>query len=372
MVFFLLIIIVLLIIVIIKPLFKKKFQKVKTIKYNNILDLKESLTKAALEMLYSTKSFMSFYEEDNLYTDLAKLKTKLKGDKKFQDYTYYNFPKAFLMIGILDLSSHEDFYEDVDKILKEKYVDSSGNLKFLFDKIDQSLFGVVFIKMFDLTKNNIYRIAADRIYQEIQNFKNEKDIYLYRKNSDVLFIDTLGMIVPFLTEYSKISNNILIQKEAHDQLSYYIKLTTCNNEFPCHAFDLNNNLKLGSNNWSRGIAWLMIGVAYAGKNNVDLKDTFDQYYSKLLDLRIDNYWPQFFSHSDDNSIDASATLMLYYSASVMGIDVKKELNIALKNSIDTGFFVENNSGDTIYINKYSKIKGRSEVSQGLLLSIISN
>lgn len=48
-----------------------------------------------------------------------------------------------------------------------------------------------------------------------------------------------------------------------------------------------------------------------------------------------------------------------------------EIDLALKNSIDENGFVENNSGDTIYINKYSRVKGKSELSQGLLLWILS-
>ncbi|PZU84843.1 MAG: hypothetical protein DI529_10805 [Chryseobacterium sp.] len=371
---FLILIILILSYLLFKPVFARKLNKIEFINYKSLTDIRKNLLTVALAMLRSGKSYMSFNDEDSLYTDLAKIKSRIKGDKSHIDYAFYNFPKAFLMMGILDNNSNDpQAIVLVEKILREKYINSNGSLRFEYDKIDQSLYGLVFIRMHGLTGNDIYKIAAKSIYEKAKSLRNPDGLYLYRESSNVLFIDTLGMIVPFLTEYAKFSNDSNLQKEAELQILEYLKKTTSGkNDLPPHAFDLNNNLKLGSNNWSRGIAWFMLGLAYTAKDNKEFQSMFSEYYNRLSDLRSDKYWPQFFSHDNSDSIDASATIMIYFSASLLGYDVKADLEQALRNSISKDFFVENNTGDTIYINKYSKTKGKSEVSQGLLLSILAN
>lgn len=374
---FLIIINLLLFYVIIKPLIHRKFSKIKYLNFNSLNEIETKLISASVEMAQSNKVYMSFSEENNLYTQLSKVKSIILRNKSHQNYTYFNFPRAWLLLGIYKYADStnkiklkETVYAETEKLL-----DETGKLKFKFDKLDQVLFGLLFLELYITTDEEKYLKGIEDIYQQIQSFKRTDGIYLYRKKDSVIFIDTLGMLLPFLYTYADLIKSNEIIEEANKQLTYYLEKTVYNEkEFPCHAYDLDNEIKLGSNNWSRGMAWLIIGMAYAAKYNYvnnSVKELFNIYYQKMEDLKIDNYWPQFFGNTNDYQIDASATIMLLFSKYFLNEVYDNEIDLALKSSIDENGFVENNSGDTIYINKYSRVKGKSELSQGLLLWILS-
>src|SRR5690606_3879213 len=367
----------LLLYVIVSPLLKRKFAKITYVKFNHLKDIEPKILSAAIEMATSNKVYMPFSEENSLYTQLAKLKSIVLRNKSHQNYTYFNFPRAWLLLGMYKYADSADKVHLKETVYKEtkKLLDETGKLKFKFDKLDQVLFGLLFLELHILTGEEKYLKAVEEIYQKIQSFKRNDGIYLYRKKEQVIFIDTLGMLLPFLYTYADFLKSNELIDEANKQLTFYLEKTVHNEkEFPCHAYDLENEIKLGSNNWSRGMAWLIIGMAYAAKYNYDnnsVKDLFNTYYKKLKDLKIDNYWPQFFGNTNDYQIDASATIMFLFSKYFLNEIYDNEIDLALKNSIDENGFVENNSGDTIYINKYSRVKGKSELSQGLLLWILS-
>lgn len=372
---FLIIVIIFLLCIIIYPLYKRKYNKIELVNFDSLLSIKDKLLEKGIFMLHSNKTFMSFSDEVSLYTFLARIKGILNGNKRYNDYAYYNFPKAFLILGLIDeykRSKNELLLNNIKTKVNEKYLNSEGELKFDFNKIDQVIFGLVFLELYKITSKNKYKLAANIIYNKIQEFKNKDGLYLYRKNDNILFIDTLGMVVPFLIEYGSYFKKEDVIAEGIFQIKGYTRLTTSTiKEFPPHAFDLDHGIKLGSNNWTRGMGWYMIGLSYAAKKDRELIALFNLYYQKLEQIAVNNYWPQFFSHSNDNSIDASATIMIYYAASVLDINVSSKIYLALKDSISKDYFVVKNSGDTIYINRYAYNKSKSELSQGLLISILS-
>jgi hypothetical protein len=85
------------------------------------------------------------------------------------------------------------------------------------------------------------------------------------------------------------------------------------------------------------------------------------------------HWPQFLGHTNDTTIDSSGTLMFMYTfqkCKLWSIDSSELIELAAQ-CVDRHGWVMESSGDTIYINKYSRVKGRSELSQGLMLSVIA-
>ncbi|RXQ97449.1 hypothetical protein EO244_00745 [Ancylomarina salipaludis] len=367
------------------PLLKRKYKKESILKFQELKQIKDIVIRASKSMLSSNKVQMSFNDEENLYVLLAGLKTKILN--RGNTYQYFNFPRAWLMIGLLDeyeKSGEANILANVEQ-QSEKLIDKDGRLLFKFNKIDQSLFGVVFLRLFKITGHSKYLNATNEIYQLIcSDFLLEtKQLVLYRKESKVCFVDTLGMVCPFLYEYSELGKCPEASELADKQLDFYIDNAFENEtHLPFHAYDLESGLKIGPVNWSRGLGWFLIGLSYAIKysNQKDKSQnkTFEQLYdtinNKLESLKVKGlFWPQFFGHTNDNSIDTSATLMFYYSRMIASRKVDfKEFNVLLQGSINKKGYVFNSTGDTIYINKYSRQKGYSEITQGLLVSILSN
>lgn len=290
------------------------------------------------------------------------------------------------MIGLIDrfeTSKEISILQSIEQQCAKDLLDDKGGLIFEFNKIDQSLFGLVFLRLFSVTANRKYLNAANEIYESVCSdfLLNERQLLMYRKEHHVCFVDAIGMVCPFLYLYSEVCESSEALALANKQIEFYIdNAFEKDSNLPFHAFDLENGLKIGPVNWSRGVGWFLIGLAYALKqldlNSPDrdrFNDLFDTINRKLDALRIEGvFWPQFFGHTNDESIDTSSTLMIYYSrlTAAKSVDTKN-LNAVLKKSLDKQGFITKSTGDTIYINKYSRHKGRSEITQGILVSILS-
>ncbi len=365
------------------PILNKKIKRLeKPILYDNLLEVYTQVFRSSLIMLESKKIKMSFNEEHDFYSFLSKVKRFLKRDKSYDKYRYYNFPRAWLMIGLLDSYESDKKESTLTKLnhAMEKLVDNSGNILFNFDKLDQVLFGMVFIRMYEATGEERFIKCADTLYERLHNFDSD-GLLLYRKGLTVYFTDSIGMSVPFLYKYYNNKSDIYALTMARKQIDFYIENgLEIKNKFPFHAIDLSTNVRLGSINWARGIAWFLIGLSYAIKYEVDeiriIKYTslYEDIVKKLQSISENGcYWPQFIGHTNNESIDSSATLMIYYSMKICGYDAFDFSNVSnsMKACIDKNGMVLNSSGDTIYINRYSTIQSLSEVSQGLLLSLLS-
>jgi rhamnogalacturonyl hydrolase YesR len=336
-------------------------------------------------MARSNKVKMSFDDAEGLYPFLAKVKSKIQRTNK-EDYKYFNFPRAYLLNGLLDISEYTDDKEIFDTVTIEasKIIDDSGNFRFNFDKIDQSLFGVILTRLYANDEKESYAKALAHIELEIKKFIiDDRDLILYRKGIDVCFVDTLGMVCPFLYTYGSAFHKEDLLHLANKQLQFYIENGMDQlSSLPFHAVDLKNKIHLGPTNWGRGIGWFMIGLAFSLKYTTPsdnqhyelFRSTFEELDKKLEKLKIQNHhWSQFLGHSNDTTIDTSITLMLYYARSMRGKAVNiKEVEKSLEDSINKEGYVLNSTGDTIYINKYATKKGKSELTQGLLLSLIAN
>lgn len=366
------------------PLYRRKFKKDKILSFSKLNEIKETIVNCGLMMIQSKKVHMSFNDEEGLYVFLSKMKSKFS-KKSSNKYQYFNFPRAWLLNGLFD-EYQESKREDIYKVLTaevDKVIDGNGNLKFKFDKIDQSLFGLVLIKLYAKTNDDKYKKALEKIEKGVHKFIiPNTDLISYRVGTNVCFVDTLGMICPFFYLYAYEFDSNELRNIANSQIKYYIENgLDSNTKLPVHAIDLDNEMLLGSTNWGRGIGWFIVGLAYAlkytdSKNNKDyelFKDTYHNIINKLESIKLENcYWPQFVGHTNDNNIDTSATIMFNYAKHIVGEEVDiNEIERFLKKSIDVEGFVLNSSGDTMYINKYSSKKGRSELTQGILLSLLS-
>jgi rhamnogalacturonyl hydrolase YesR len=364
------------------PIIKSRYKKNNPAPYGDLNEVYSKVLNGSLVMLESKKIKMSFNEQYDFYSFLSKCKRFIKRSKSYENYRYYNFPRAWLMIGLLDSYEFDNSKNTLAKLNNsmEKIIDSKGNLLFDFDKLDQVLFGVVFCRMYQITKEKRYANSANFLYRELSNFEFD-GLLLYRKKLKVYFTDSIGISVPFLYIYYSYNSDPDVIKTARQQLDYYIQNGLDEkNKLPFHAVDLSTNIRLGSINWTRGVAWFLIGLSYAIKYETDsgrIKEYSSLYSEVVCKLQSvaskESYWPQFFSHSNDGRIDSSATLMIYYSMSICnykGYEFR-DLSNAMKNSIDEEGMVLNSSGDTIYINRYSTIQSISELSQGLLTALLS-
>lgn len=367
---------------IIHPMLKRKFfhNNEKMINKNQTITINRDLVlKSSIKMVKSKKIVMSFNDEESLYVVLSGVKNKILFKNPNKNYAYFNFPLAFLLNGLIDYYiSFQDGAVLIEVQKKcETLVDQTGRLKFNIDKLDQAYFGLVFLKLYKITENFSYLLAAEQIFNDIQKFKSKTGLYNYRKDLEVFFIDSVGLVCPFLVEYAKFTDDKSIMDEAEIQVKFALENCIENDlGFTFHAVDLRNNQKLGSVNWSRGMGWFLLGLSSIAKegNNIRFLDILKQYKDLLNKFKEKHgFWAQFLGHNDDSSIDSSATLMFTYAFKSCNAILEDHISVQdlCEKCLDQHGNVLYSSGDTIYMNKYSKVKGQSELSQGLMLSILA-
>lgn len=340
------------------------------LKYEDYLAI---VQKASWHMCNTNKTEMILNDERDFISQFALLLNRLKKESVHKEWIY-NFPKAFLLIGLSDLClSRIDLLERLE-IISETYLEQYENKILKFDCIMRVPFALFFLNMYTLTKDKKYLIPAKEAYLNLLKWKGNDNIIYYFRNhphQNLHYVDGLGMYIPFLVKYSTIMNEQFAMRLASANMDYYMMYGVDSNYLPFH--NINNGIKLGPNNWGRGIGWFILGLLPL----IDFDDKYRHYGEKLYHtLKILEYkpflWTQFPGAS--HRIDSSATLPILLLYLKLNSKLSHSENtIILKNLISLTLIngkIGYTSGDTRDINTYSKVFSTSEFSQGLLLTIL--
>lgn len=126
---------------------------------------------------------------------------------------------------------------------------ATGNWKKTPVYADEALLAYV------LKKDNELPSEAERcILSLLMNLKGMQETIPYRSSiPNIRFIDTIGMVVPFLV---LCGNTGLAMK----QIEEYDKARLPGSSIPSHAYDTVQNVPLGIYDWARGIGWYILGL----------------------------------------------------------------------------------------------------------------
>lgn len=119
----------------------------------------------------------------------------------------------------------------------------------------------------------------DDVYNLIINIKGTNDTIPYRKDANhIRFVDTIGLVCPFLVKYGityKCDEAIDLAEKQIRQYSSFINPLT---KTPPHAFNLYHNVPMGVFDWGRGIGWYILGIVecYRILENSPFKDFLQQ------------------------------------------------------------------------------------------------
>lgn len=343
-----------------------------SISYDEYID---RIVKGAFIMAKNRKGyFFNRVESNNV---IEKIRYLLKHNS-LSSFSVYNYHRAYLFGGLLTfLLKKEDDRFSSAKELFDQYLKEDGSPSFALNKIDQVVFGLAAIELFEYTKDEKYQKFARILFNYLESVKNESDIIQYRKGR-VQLVDIIGMIVPFLIKYGNVFNSQKALTLAYNNINYYIRHgideTT---RLPFHGFNVYSNAKLGPTNWGRGIGWYILGLYYVIKytnsnNNSYYEDHKFEYDSVRDFLRMestDSLWTQFLGQT--GSTDSSSSLLfLYTMGSYPDKEFKKNIHI-LKSLTTTRGMIDFSSGETIGVNRYSSGISCSELSQGILLYYLS-
>ena len=239
-------------------------------------------------------------------------------------------------------------------------------------RIDQVPVGLVALDLFQTTGENKYYDFSKKVFQYVESLMDEDGLLSYRKGQTVLLNDAIGLTVPFLTKYSQVVDGRSLEI-AQRQIQFYVNYGLSEEGYvPSHAIDKKRRIPIGSSNWGRGIGWYLLGLSSYYKETGEFENEYRGLLNTLNKLRNEqDLWGQFPGSKD--KFDASASLMYIYAELQNDPDSysKSELMRLMRSFISVEGEVLETSGDTYSTNYYSSTFGKSELSQGLLLSIIS-
>jgi rhamnogalacturonyl hydrolase YesR len=355
-----------------------KFFKDEYIQKISLAEYKLKIVDAGLNMALSDKLLMPIGDKQNIYEKLSKLINRPKNELVY---------KAFLYAGIVKFGTQgkDDtlLLNNINGIISKKLLKEDGTLNFDLNLVDQVPLGLALIDLDMFYKGTKYKKAAKEIFNYLQkHITTENNLILYREHSNFQCTDALGMVCPFLYKYGKIYHDSTALSIANNQILYYLKNgLDYNSHLPFHGISVHNKLRLGPVNWGRGIGWYTLALAYSvyytninnNPNYTLFSNELNYIYNELMLLRVKKYWGQFISGDPDDKIDTSTTAMLLYAFALAGKKVynEQELVDLFKGYTNTKGYLDFTSGDTYAINRYSEQIGKSELSQGMLLSLFS-
>lgn len=266
--------------------------------------------------------------------------------------------------GILSMAinEHRDInpqlvYTNNSKLLSKRY-----SIKF----VDDALF---YYANFEKLKQGELDMVA-RYLQECE--KDPAGSMLYRNYSPSAYIDTLGMVCPFLFRYAKATSNCEAAQLAMSQFELFFEngLDTASG-LPYHGYDVSNGQKNGIIGWGRGVGWMMFGLvdsfAWVENGTSEYKQLNDMFVAiskkVLLYQRADGGY-SWQLQAQDGPLDISATSMIGYSLCRYGMITRTEKNeemlrrieACVLSAIDTRGYVTNSSaecrGFSMYPQRY--------------------
>jgi len=313
----------------------------------------------------------------NDHTGMTNKLLKFNSPTVSKEFRTFNYPRAYLHYG---LSSFLVSRNDHDLLTRyrsifDSLVDANGEPVFELTRIDQVPFGLAAINLYRTFNDYKYLKFAHILYEYTLGAMDTTDnIILYRPGQISVLNDVLGMVIPFLIEYSKVTGNSEPLQIATEQIEYFIEYGVDPISFiPAHAINREYKIKIGSANWGRGIGWYYIALASIYKET----GLFEYEYGRLSEslstlTNSEGLWSQFPGSND--TFDASTTTMILYGMSLGGY---KEMNSQevlekLLPYLSVDGEILQTSGDTYGTNRYSNSFGLSELSQGMLLLLLSN
>lgn len=234
-------------------------------------------------------------------------------------------------------------------------------LSYKIEDITQFPIGIFFINAYKLSKDKKYEIIVNSIYSSLISMQDSDGLIQFRfKGQDYCFVDALGMYIPFLMEYYTLTGNEEARRVAIRNIEIYREFG-CDKDtgLPAHGYDKETGIKMGSQNWGRGIGWYLLALAFC-------PDYCDPILSKYVDILPYTQFPCV----RGAHFDTSTALMFEIYKQSRNINRTPMLS-SIKIRTTKGGLIDSCSGDTKGFNRYSEEFMKSEFCNGFMLMLVS-
>lgn len=186
--------------------------------------------------------------------------------KQYKSSTIQSWQSGMVYLSIVEKNSKDEYYHH--------FINEKGNWKNMPKEIDYGI--LAYAIMVECKDKEFIKPAMDYLYNlTLTRIQNEDGCIAYRQHcANERYVDTVGLIAPFLALYGKhyhCENALVLAK--HIIVTYYKNGFEYKTNMPVHAYDFNTKYPLGLCGWGRGVAWFILGVCdtYINTHDDELK-----------------------------------------------------------------------------------------------------
>ncbi|HLP65540.1 glycoside hydrolase family 88 protein [Flavobacterium sp.] len=251
---------ILILLVDILPQFNTWQSRIKIGRYADQESWKQKVSEISKKWLFSTPTIKLTDNKRLIIIDI------IKGNYKRNAIQYWQ--EASLLLGLIE--EYKSTKSETTKVIINTYLDSKcnadGTWKIQPDQIDGVIlaYAILSIPFIDANK---YKASFDGMYNLVLSLKGDDGTIAYKSHvKQFRYVDTIGFICPFLTEYGlKFNHNEAIDL-AVKQITEFNQYAMLNDtSIPCHTYHLQSKLPVGLFGWGRGLGWYAIGLIDAWK-----------------------------------------------------------------------------------------------------------
>lgn len=340
--------------------------RIKIGRYKTVEEWIEKSKKIAIKWLKKTPTVKK--KDNNRYI----IWDMIKGE--YRSSTIQSWQEAGLLMGVRN--------PDIQNEVLKKHIDlKSGCWKKEPQEIDSAMLAFQILKD---NKNPLEIKPAMNAMIQIIERRCENGYVWYRTyDKEHLYVDTIGLVCPFLILYGKTYNAPEYIELGLAQIQIYKEKAMLKNYMlPCHAYDVEKEVPLGIYGWGRGLGWLLLGVieSYLCLEKMERPEWLYRLLKELADTVLA------FQHKDggfgsnlaiNSSYDSSITAIAgYYLANcykqfgeakyIKG--ARKAMNKLMSVTKRTGV-LDLCQGDTKGVGLYSSHYGIMPFAQGIALAL---
>lgn len=178
---------------------------------------------------------------------------------KYRSHTIQSWQKAALILGLLENGSPEG--KQAAEKAAAALLDQHGQWKITPTNVDCGMLSFAVLKATDDPMR--VKPAMDKSLSIILKNINSDGMVSYTGGRDnpEMYVDTLGLVCPFLAKYAAAYDAPEYQHTAFHQLSKYHTFgLLADTNLPNHAVNIQTQAPLGVFGWGRGTAWYLMGL----------------------------------------------------------------------------------------------------------------
>lgn len=272
------------------------------------------------------------------------------------------------------LLSLNEFNKSLSESLVMKFIDAqTGDWLSFVNRVDTAFLAYAIMSNGNISPSSVKPAMDKTADMLLEKFENTGSIP-YSENPKHRYVDTVGLVCPFLIKYALVYDNAQAMKAAISLIEEYSQYGM-HEKFglPVHCFDADTKAPLGIYSWGRGCGWWATGLAECFKTLAETDDEsfVDEKIIVLKNLLTFAKTIVKFQSSDgafDRNVfapsgaDSSATAMISFFLAYAGkISKNEEYTASAKKAMKYIYSVtrrdgtvDYSQGDTMGIGFYSQ------------------